>query len=103
MKQAISQASSGNADRSKSQYIRLLFPMLCCGLLAACGSPHEFESFSHRDPYMKEADFKRDVAECEAEKNKHSSKIQGREFGLKGKDAGFLGCMKLKGWDRNRP
>jgi hypothetical protein len=26
--------------------------------------------------------------------------IQGREFGFEGQDTGFLGCMKLKGWDK---
>jgi len=71
------------------------------GLLPACGQGRNFEEFTHRDPYMKEDDFRRDVRQCEADKDKHSSKIQGRELGFKGQDAGFLGCMKQKGWEKS--
>ena len=37
---------------------------------------------------------------CEREKDKYSNKIQGREFGFEGKDTGYLGCMRLKGWSK---
>ena len=41
-----------------------------------------------------------DFEKCKKDKDKYSNMIQGREFGFEGQDTGFLGCMKLKGWDR---
>jgi hypothetical protein len=69
--------------------------------LSGCGEVRHFEDFSHRDPYMKESDFKRDSDRCEIDKVKHSSKIEGRNAGFKGEDTGYLGCMISKGWQKN--
>ena len=69
-------------------------------LISACGSPFNYEDFTNIDPYKTEKAFKQDSKSCEAEKNKHSHKIQGREFGFQGEHTGYLGCMKLRGWDK---
>jgi hypothetical protein len=81
----------------------VVFLLFLGSLLVACGGTRDYEEFSHRDPYMKKDDFYRDVRVCETEKSRHSSKIQGREMGFKGQDTGFLGCMKLKGWEKIQP
>ena len=70
-------------------------------ILYGCGSPFNYEDFSNSDLYKTENVFKVDSKQCEAEKNKHSNKIQGREFGFRGEHTGYLGCMKLKGWSKN--
>ena len=70
-------------------------------LFTACNdSSYPFKEFSHSDSYKTESNFKNDSSRCWAERNKHSHKIEGRKFGFKGKDTGFLGCMRLKGWNR---
>lgn len=65
-----------------------------------CGDSYRYEQFTPADTAKGREDFDKDSAICLAEKNKHSHKIQGREFGFKGSDVGYFGCMKLKGWDR---
>jgi hypothetical protein len=64
-----------------------------------CGEAPPFEQFSHEEDKGK-AVFLIDYEKCEKDKDKYSNMIQGREFGFEGQDTGFLGCMKLKGWDR---
>ena len=82
---------------------RVEIALALCVLMVpwGCGEVRQFEDFSHRDPYMKESDFKRDSAKCEVDKVKHSSKIEGRNAGFKGVDTGYLGCMISKGWQKN--
>ena len=64
-----------------------------------CSEGPSFESFSHeRNKGKKE--FLLDSQKCEDNKGKYSYKIQGREFGFEGKDTGYLGCMKLEGWNK---
>ena len=64
-----------------------------------CSEAPSFESFSHeRNKGKKE--FLLDSQKCEENKGKHSYKIQGREFGFEGEDTGYLGCMKLEGWNK---
>jgi len=70
-------------------------------VLYGCDSPFKYQDFTNSDSYKTENAFKLDSKLCEAEKNKHSNKIQGREFGFKGEHTGYLGCMKLKGWSKN--
>jgi len=103
MQKSISQARSEHPRRFRRLRFAGVISVLFYALAASCGVSYDHEEFSHRDPYMTEDDFKRDMRECEVEKKKHSSKIQGREFGFKGEEAGFLGCMKVKGWDKVTP
>jgi|GEM_PF-570203 len=73
-------------------------------VLPGCGEAHRFEDFTFTGSEGKTGEtFYRDSKACEAEKNKHSNKIQGREFGFKGQNVGYFGCMKLKGWERKEP
>lgn len=69
--------------------------------LYGCDSPFKHQDFTNSDPYKTGNEFKVDSKQCMAEKNKHSNKIQGREFGFEGEHTGYLGCMKLKGWSKN--
>ena len=69
-------------------------------ILYGCGSPFNFEDFTNSDFYKTEKAFGEDSKKCISEKNKHSNKIQGREFGFEGEHTGYLGCMKLKGWNK---
>jgi hypothetical protein len=72
--------------------------------LASCGESHLFKDFTFVGSDGKtEKTFHEDSKACEAEKDKHSNKIQGREFGFKGQDVGFYGCMKLRGWEKKEP
>jgi hypothetical protein len=72
--------------------------------LASCGENHRFEDFTFIGSEGKtEQTFNEDSRACEAEKDKHSNKIQGREFGYRGLDEGYLGCMKLRGWEKKEP
>ncbi len=64
-----------------------------------CSKGPLFEEFSHKGE-KGEREFLVDSQRCEKEKNKHSNKIQGREFGFEGQDTGYLGCMKLEGWSK---
>ena len=64
-----------------------------------CAEPPSFESFSHEEGRGQE-EFLIDSERCLKEKDKHSNKIQGREFGFEGQDTGYLGCMKLEGWSK---
>ncbi|NIP99771.1 MAG: hypothetical protein GWM98_22830, partial [Nitrospinaceae bacterium] len=59
-------------------------------LAAGCGDPYRFEDFTSADRSGGEQAFYRDSAQCLKEKDKHSNKIQGREFGFKGRDVGYL-------------
>jgi hypothetical protein len=73
--------------------------MLVMFAFLGCGESPPFEQFSHEEGKGK-ATFLIDYEKCENDKDKYSNMIQGREFGFEGQDTGFLGCMKLKGWDR---
>ncbi len=64
-----------------------------------CAESPPFENFSHEEGEGEEQ-FLVDSEKCEKEKDKHSNKIQGREFGFEGQDTGYLGCMKLEGWSK---
>ena len=68
--------------------------------LYGCGSPFNYQDFTNTDLYKTEKAFRADSKSCEAEKGRHSNKIQGREFGFQGEHTGFLGCMKLRGWNK---
>ncbi|MBT5470087.1 MAG: hypothetical protein HOK41_05750 [Nitrospina sp.] len=68
-------------------------------ILSGCSEGPLFEDFSHKGA-KSEKEFLVDSQKCEKEKNKHSNKIQGREFGFEGQDTGYLGCMKLEGWSK---
>ena len=83
--------------------IKISFFVLVTWILTGCGEAHRFEDFTFVGPGKTEAIFSKDSKACEAEKNKHSNKIKGREFGFKGQDVGYLGCMKLKGWEKKEP
>jgi len=69
-------------------------------VLMSCSEAHRFEDFTFAGSGKTAAIFSQDSKACEAEKDKFSNKIQGREFGFKGQDVGYLGCMKLKGWEK---
>lgn len=77
--------------------------MLLTLILTSCSEGYRFEDFTFVGPGKTEKTFSQDSQVCETEKNKHSHKIQGREFGFKGQDVGYLGCMKLKGWEKKEP
>ena len=78
---------------------KYLFLFVLLALLSSCGdSKYGFQDFSNSDSYKSEFDFQKDHNLCQSEKDKHSHKIEGRKFGFKGADTGFLGCMKLKDW-----
>lgn len=66
----------------------------------ACGPSRDHNEYKNVDPAKTRKDFYQESELCEREKDKHSAKIQGREFGFEGYDTGYLGCMKLKGWDK---
>ena len=68
-------------------------------VLSGCGEAPPFEKFSHEEGKGK-AVFLIDFERCEKDKDKYSNMIQGREFGFEGQNTGFLGCMKLKGWNK---
>lgn len=69
--------------------------------LAGCGESFRYEDFTFIGSEGKtEQVFYKDSKYCEAEKDKHSNKIQGREFGFRGLNEGYFGCMKLKGWEK---
>jgi hypothetical protein len=69
-------------------------------LLMGCGDSFKYEDFSSSESAKGTKEFQADSKICLAEKDKHINKIQGREFGFKGRDTGYLGCMKLRGWDK---
>jgi len=64
-----------------------------------CAEVPSFESFSHEGNKGR-SEFLLDSKKCKKNKDKHSHKIQGREFGFEGEDTGYLGCMKLEGWSK---
>lgn len=73
-------------------------------VLTSCGEGFRFEDFTFTGSNGKTKEvFYQDSKVCEADKNKFSHKIQGREFGFRGQNEGYLGCMKLKGWDPKEP
>lgn len=72
-------------------------------VLTSCNENYRFEDFTFVGPGKTKQTFSLDSQVCESEKNKHSNKIHGREFGFKGQDVGYLGCMKLKGWEKKEP
>ncbi|MBT4898533.1 MAG: hypothetical protein HON56_05630 [Nitrospina sp.] len=71
-------------------------------LSVGCSEDRKFEDFANEDSGKGEQEFRADSKKCMAEKDKFSHKIQGREFGFEGEHAGYLGCMKLKGWTTSR-
>ncbi len=71
-------------------------------LLVGCAEERKFEDFIHEGSGKAEQEFLKDSRKCAAERDKHSHKIQGREFGFEGEHAGYMGCMKLKGWDQKK-
>ena len=82
-------------EEKKEWYLAVAFSLVFC----ACGeSKYKFEAFSNMDSNKKESDFYADSPSCHAERDRHSNKIEGRKFGFKGQDTGYLGCMQLKGW-----
>lgn len=78
-------------------WVGIFIGIMICG----CGSPFNYEDFTNSDSYKTEKVFGEDSKQCDSEKNKHSNKIQGREFGFEGEHTGYLGCMRLKGWNKN--
>lgn len=69
--------------------------------LIGCGDPHPYRDFTNTDSSKGESAFQSDSEVCEREKDKHINKIQGREFGFKGSETGYLGCMKMRGWEKS--
>ena len=67
-----------------------------------CSEDRKLEDFTHEDSGKGEQEFREDSQKCTKEKDKHSHKIQGREFGFEGEHTGYLGCMKLKGWSQKK-
>ena len=67
------------------------------------GEKYKAEDFTASKASMDSAIFDRDNQLCTKEKDKHLNKIQGREFGFKGSETGYLGCMKMRGWDKKNP
>ena len=78
--------------------LKILYVLIIL-VFSGCGEAPPFEKFSHVEGKGKAA-FLIDFKKCEKNKDKYSNKIQGRELGFEGQDTGFLGCMKLEGWDR---
>jgi hypothetical protein len=68
--------------------------------LVGCSGDWNSKDFAHEDGNKGSQEFQNDSQKCVAEKDKHSNKIQGREFGFEGEHTGYLGCMKLKGWSQ---
>jgi hypothetical protein len=64
------------------------------------GEKYRYEDFANADASNSESLFKTDHQVCQEEKDKYINKIQGREFGFRGSETGYLGCMKLRGWDK---
>jgi hypothetical protein len=69
-------------------------------IFVGCSADWNPEGFVHEDQSKGKQEFLKDSQKCLAEKDKFSHKIQGREFGFEGEHAGYLGCMKLKGWSQ---
>ena len=69
-------------------------------LSVGCSEDRQFEDFMNEDSGKGEQKFREDSHKCIAEKDKFSHKIQGREFGFEGEHTGYLGCVKLKGWNQ---
>lgn len=67
------------------------------------GEKYRYEDFTTSNSSMNPALFDIHHQICQKEKDKHINKIQGREFGFKGSETGYLGCMKLRGWDKKNP
>ena len=83
----------------KQKFVYCAFYFAFVLMIFACGeSKYKFKNFSHTNSYKKESDFNSDSSNCKIEKDKHSNKIEGRKFGFKGINTGYLGCMQLKGW-----
>ncbi|GJL79217.1 MAG: hypothetical protein NPINA01_22060 [Nitrospinaceae bacterium] len=96
-KPALKFSFSGGATQITCLALLILF-------LTSCGESFRFEDFTFLGSEGKtEEAFYQDSKTCDAEKKKHSNKIQGREFGFKGQDVGYLGCMKLRGWEKKEP
>ena len=73
--------------------------MIITFIVSSCEGPkYRYEEFEHANVNKKHDDFKFDSSNCQLEKERHSNKIEGRKFGFKGVDTGYLGCMRLKGW-----
>lgn len=80
-----------------------LMMLLVLCLFGCEGEKYRYEDFTPSDSSMDSAQFDSDHQVCQKEKDKHLNKIQGREFGFKGSETGYLGCMKLRGWDKKNP
>ncbi len=83
--------------------MKLIILALAILVLTGCGEDHLYRDFTHPGPGASEKTFDGDSRICDAEKNKYSHKIRGREAGYTGGHAGFLGCMQGKGWERKNP
>ena len=71
-------------------------------ILVSCAENRKFADFTNADSVKGEQDFLEDSRKCKAEKDKFSNKIQGREFGFEGEHTGYLGCMKIEGWNQKK-
>ena len=69
-------------------------------LLMGCADDRKFSDFTNEDSGKGEQEFLKESSQCTADKDKFSHKIQGRELGFEGEHAGYLGCMKMKGWSQ---
>jgi hypothetical protein len=78
--------------------VKILYILIVL-VFSGCGEAPPFEKFSHEEGKGKTV-FLVDFENCVENKDKFSNMIQGREFGFEGQDTGFLGCMKLKGWNK---
>lgn len=84
--------------------IKLSYLVLLTLVLTSCGEDFRFEDFTFTGSTGRtEKAFYKDSKTCQAEKNKYSNKIQGREFGFRGLNEGYLGCMMLRGWQKKEP
>lgn len=69
-------------------------------VLLGCAEDRRFADFTNEDSGKGEQEFQKDSKQCTADKDKFSHKIQGRELGFEGEHAGYLGCMKMQGWNQ---
>ena len=77
--------------------------MILALFFSGCGPSWNFEDFKNVESSKAEEVFDKDLKTCEIEKIKFSSIIQGREYGFRGENAPFLGCMRYRGWSPKKP
>jgi len=87
----------------REEEMKYIILALAISVLTSCGETPQYKDFMNLAPGITEKTFYEDSRKCEAVKDKHSSKIRGRELGFKGMNTAFLGCMKEKGWEQKRP